>query len=317
MTTEITKTKNIDIKCKLCGAVIDFDIGNETTYLSKTEHQNFFGTQLFTYRVQHTVENEQHINAVLVDHQGNFRGYIDAYKETRYSAEQKLDPKNLENFIHLGEEIETITNNTLLTNFFIINSVGWFLEVIKLPNINTNAVLERIYEKITESKRIYKEIPQPLKIVVADLDFYVWIEKTTFIIISVKDTEIIDDLTNLIMEILDCVENSETLPNKRTYKILVSILSEVGPSQISLRLVRRLLTDDLFYSRIKTKYPERIDVIIPKIVRRHAVSEVILRELLLGKSSFIEMLENDEIVVAYYKEIIETLDFINRRKLLS
>ncbi|MBD3190359.1 MAG: hypothetical protein GF308_06930 [Candidatus Heimdallarchaeota archaeon] len=317
MTTEITETKYIDIKCKLCGTVIDFDISDETTYLSKTEHQNFFGTQLFTYRVQHTVGNEQHINAVLVDQKGHFRGYIDAYKEVAYSDEEKLDPKNLENFIHLGEEIETITNNTLLTNFFIINSVGWFLEIVKLPTINTNAVLERVYEKIAESKQIYKEIPQPLKIVVADLNFYVWIEKATFFIISVKDTEVIDELSDLVLEIIDCIETSNRLPNKRTYKILVSILSEVGPSQISLGLVRRLLTDDLFYSKIKTKYPERLEVLIPKIVKRHAISEAILKELLLGKSSFIEMLEKDEIVVAYYKEIIETLDFINRRKLLT
>ena len=106
------------------------------------------------------------------------------------------------------------------------------------------------------------------------------------------------------------------IPKKRIFKILIAILLETDLAEKRPDVVLRLLTDDLYYSRIRTRYPDRLDDIIPRISERHSISVYILEELLLGKTTLIELMEDRPELISHSKAIIETLDFINRRKLL-
>ncbi|MFW9924662.1 MAG: hypothetical protein ACFFDW_15375, partial [Candidatus Thorarchaeota archaeon] len=170
----------VKIKCKLCNHEIVFDVEDENTFISKTLHQDFFGMRLITYRVQHVVNEERHLNAVLIDHKNLFRGHVDAYNVPLHEEEQS--PVNNNEYMLLEEEIEIPISNKLIANFFIASLDGWILEVVKIPKSKTVAILKNIYEKIEESKKIYEIIPQPLNVLVADLECSVWVEGRTYII---------------------------------------------------------------------------------------------------------------------------------------
>ncbi len=318
MSSKITKTitTGVQVKCKLCDANIIFDVNDSASFLSKTEHQNFFGMMLVTYRVQHIVNGEKHLNAVLIDQQNLFRGYIDAYKIPIMQEEKKVDLADFRNYLILEEEIYPLTSSDIFTNFFIINTTGWILEVAKLASINTEAVLRSIFDKIEESKTIYENIPQPLNIKVANLEFYIWIEGSTHVMVTFQKKKDTFELNELFERITKNIENNEIIPKKRIFKILDTILQVTDLAEKNPDMILRLLSDDLYYSKIKTRYPERIMEIIPKISKRHSIPKSILVDLLFGKYSLIELFEEKPELITECKQITKTLDFINRRKLL-
>ncbi|MBN1330140.1 MAG: hypothetical protein JXA54_11760 [Candidatus Heimdallarchaeota archaeon] len=306
------------VKCKLCDAEMIFDVNDESSFLSKTEHQDFFGMRLSTYRVQHTVNGEKHINAFLIDHRNLFRGHVDAYKIPALKEEEQfLDFDDLNNYMLLEEEIYTPESNNVLTNFFIASLDGWILEVVKIPKSKTEAILTSVFEKIEESKKIYEIIPQPLNVIIANLECIIWNEGRTYLIITFKNKDIVGKYNQLISQITTYIENNGIIPKKRIFKILNEILQSTDFAEKNPDLILRLLSDNLYYSRIMTQYPERIDTIISKITKRFTFSENTLKDLLLGKFSLIELFELQPELITECKEIIEILDFINRRKLLA
>ncbi len=319
MTAKITQpiTTEVKVKCKLCNANITFDVDNNASYLSKTKHLDFFGMMLITYRIQHIVNGEKHLNAVLIDQQNLFRGYIDAYKIPVKQEEKEVNMIDYNNFMVLEEEIKPLVSSDIFTNFFIVNLNGWILEVVKLASIKTEAVLKNIFDKIEESKSIYENIPQPLSINVANLEFFIWIEGKTHLILTFQKKKNRIEHNKLFEQITKNIENNGIIPKKRLFMILNTSLQESALVDKNPDLILRLLSDDLYYSKIKTKYPERIMEIIPKISKRHSVSKNILKDLLLGKYSVIELFEKKPELIVKCKEITETLNFINRRKLLD
>ena len=318
MTIKITETmvSQINIKCKLCNAEIMFDANDTSSFLSKTEHQDFFGMMLVTYRIQHVVNGEKHLNAVLIDKQNLFRGYIDAYTVPVLQEEQPLSLTEFNNYLFLEENIESLPPNDVMTNFFVVNFNGWILEAIKTNSINTDAFLTNVFEKIEESRKIYNIIPQPLSVVIANLECYIWVVGNTHLIVTTQKKETIENFAILLGQIAKGIDTNSIIPKKKTFKILTTILMETDLAEKRADLVLRLLTDDLYYSNIQTRYPERISEIIPKISKRHSLPEVILEDLLLGKVTLIELFEEKPEFISQCKAIIETLDFINRRNLL-
>ncbi len=319
MTTKIAKTitTEVKVKCKLCDAEITFDVNDSESFLSKTEHQDFFGMMLITYRIEHVVNGEKHLNAVLIDQQNLFRGYIDAYKVPILQEEKEVKIIDFRNFLILEEEINPLVSSEIFTNFFIVNLTGWILEVAKLTSINTEAVLRNIFDKIEESKLIYENIPQPLNINVANLEFYIWILGSTHLILTFQKKKDNLELYKFFEQITKSIENNEIIPKKRIFRILDNILQKTDLVEKNPDIVLRLLSDDRYFSKIKTIYPERIVEIIPKISKRHSISKNILEDMLLGKLSLIELFEEKPELIIECKQITETLDFINRRKLLA
>ena len=318
MSTELKEVieTQISVKCKICNEEIAFDVNDAASFLSKTDHPNFFGKILATYRIEHQVNGEKHLNAVLLDHQNIFRGYIDAYRIPILQEEQQLTFTNLESYILLEEEIETLLPNDNFTNFFIVNLSGWVLEVVKMSGIKTDAILKSIFDKIEESKNIYETIPQPLNVVIADLSCFIWTKGKTHLMVTTQNKEKTSKYSTLLEDIANDIENNIIIPKKRIFKIFNNILAKTDLADDRPDLIIRLLSDDLLYSRIETRYPERISEIIPKISRRHTISENIIENLLLGKTSIIELLEEEPELITDCRDIIEILDFINRRKLL-
>nr|NHJ87885.1 hypothetical protein [Asgard group archaeon] len=222
MTDEITGiyTNTVSIKCKLCNAEMIFDVDNSNSYLSKTEHQDFFGMKLVTYRVQHIINGEKHLNAVLIDNNNLFRGHVDAYRIPVFKEEQSLKTVDMSSYLLLEEEIKAPTSNDILTNFFVASLDGWILEVVKIPNSKTEAILKGIFEKIEESMRIYEVIPQPLNVIIANLDCFVWVQGRTHLIITFANKSDHEKYTQVMIQITKYIENNGIIPKKRIFKIL-------------------------------------------------------------------------------------------------
>ncbi len=105
-------------------------------------------------------------------------------------------------------------------------------------------------------------------------------------------------------------------------RLLGTVVVQVDPEEYPGKkekqpdIILRLLTDDLFYSKIMIRYLDRLKEIIPKVIERFPVPKKVLEELLLGKATLISMLESQPDLIKQSRALIETLDFINRRKLL-
>ena len=309
-------SSQINVKCKICDMEIAFNCNDANSYLSRTEHKDFFGMQLITYRVQHQVNGEQHLNAVLIDSQNLFRGYVDAYIMPIIKDEQ-MGTINFSDFLILENDIEPMHPNKIFSNFIIMNLNGWVLEVSKIKGLKTDAILKNIQEKIVETKGIYEVIPQPLNIVIADLECFIWIEGRTHLIITIKRKEEIEKYLTLFSELTKKIENRGIIPKRRIFNILSNILTETTLAETRSDLILRLLSDDLLYSNIKIKYPERIKEITPKIAKRFNISKAIIEELLSGSISVIDLFVERPVLISQFKTILETLDFIDRRKLLE
>jgi len=306
----------VNIQCKLCGAEITFDVNDTSSFLSKTEHQNFFGTTLVTYRVQHVMNKEIHLNAILLDDQNLFRGYIDAYKMPVLQKEEEVGFVDFSNFLLLENEVTPMPENEVFSNFFVVNLKGWILEVIKTSSLKTKTFLQNIFKKFIESKAIYENIPQPLNVAIADLECFLWTEGKTFIILSTSHKQSLDYLSKTMSQLVKAIEANILIPKKRIFTFLVAILLETDLAEKRPDIILRLLTDDLFYSKIMIRYPDRLKEIIPKVVERFAVPKKVLEELLLGKISLISLLEEQPGLIKQSRALIEALDFTNRRKLL-
>ncbi|NHJ47539.1 MAG: hypothetical protein FK733_07115 [Asgard group archaeon] len=309
-------TTQVTVKCKLCDEEISFDIADDASYLSKTDHKSFFGMMLKTYRIEHLVNGEKHLNAVLLDKQNLFRGYIDAYIIPVLQDEQQLGYVDLNSFLVLEQEIETLNPNAIFTNFFIVNLSGWILEIVKNKHVKTEAILEKIFEKIDESRKIYTVIPQPLTVKVANLDCYIWNKGRNYLIMTLSENNYLAKIVSLMEQITNGIEKNDIIPKKRIFRMFNAVLILTNLIEKRPDLVLRLLSDDLFYSKIKIKYPDRIRDIIPKIANRHQIPEDVMEELLLGKISLIGLFEKRPELIKDCKRIIEALDFIDRRKLL-
>jgi hypothetical protein len=307
-----------EFHCQICNKKISLDISDESSYLSKTAHEEFFGMKLETFRIAHTIGSERHVNVVLIDHRGFFRGYVDSYKEalTEEQKPRKSSGKKGQ-LVILGEEIETIIDDDLLNCFLLVDNTNWLLEVVKLHNMNTKEITHLLAERIEESKKVYNKLPKPIKVDIADLEFQVFVKEDFMIALSFRRNENQNKFF-AAAEMLSERLNYEIIPpRKRVLKLLITILKKVDHNGIDDDLLYQLLTDDRLYTKIKIKYKDRIPQIAFKICKRFAVKKDILTDILLGKKTVIDALEYDYDSLMNFKDLMEVVDYINRRKLLT
>jgi hypothetical protein len=100
---------------------------------------------------------------------------------------------------------------------------------------------------------------------------------------------------------------------KNSIVLALEILRE-SPS-LSNRVIQRLLSDDLLYSKTTTEYPDRISRIIERISSEYPLANEILEPLLRGETTLIELLENG--YSNRVEDIFELVDYVNRRGLFG
>ncbi|MFW9920960.1 MAG: hypothetical protein ACFFED_15270 [Candidatus Thorarchaeota archaeon] len=305
----MTLLSTTEFICKVCGKPIEFDITKEKTYISKTEHEDFFGMKLTTYRVSHDDENERHYNSVVVDHMGLFRGHRDAYSEPIHA----LDPSTERRYwvYHEDEKTGDPTNGIGLA-LLISRNQRWVVDIVCPTRMNASEIATLVLDRVEEAWRIYNDIPQPMETHFADLDFHVWTSDERVLCVSFNNPKLLKPMESIARQIV--TENDESIiPRRRLLNLVFQIL-EKDPN-LSPQMLSKIMNEDMLFTTFHTPYEDRIPSIVERTTERLPIAKDILGPLLRGYLTLIDMLEGE--YCSRYKEIFELVDFINRRRVLG
>ena len=75
------------------------------------------------------------------------------------------------------------------------------------------------------------------------------------------------------------------------------------------------MNEDMLFATIHTPYEDRIPTIVDRTSSRFPVAKEVLGPILRGFMSIIEALEVQE--CTRYKEVLELIEYVNRRNILS
>ncbi|MHA1638073.1 MAG: hypothetical protein ACTSUO_01160 [Candidatus Thorarchaeota archaeon] len=298
-----------EFPCQICGKPIVFNTDDSETYLSKTEHDTYFGMQLTTYRVSHTVNNERHLNTVIVDQMGFFRGYRDSYAETP----ETVASTDASNYWFKSTEYPSLSVHRYLNALLMIGRrERWVMNIIDYNGVNLLELARIIIDRVEEAEHIYEEKPVRMEITVANHSLEVWISDSMIICADIKSatvSPVIESLAGAIVSIND--SSNSTL---KRILVLAMKMIEIN-TKIDSPLLCRLIQDDFLFVKITTPFEDRISDIAERVGKRLPLAGKVLGPLLRGYTTIIELLEGE--YIGQLKEIFEIIDFVNRRGLLG
>ncbi|MHA2423853.1 MAG: hypothetical protein ACXAEF_03640 [Candidatus Thorarchaeota archaeon] len=298
-----------EFTCRVCGQPLKFDITDDSTYITKTEHEDFFGMQLTTYRVSHDSKKERHYNSIVVDQMGFFRGHRDAYAEPLGMIDTTTDGT----YWVFHEESPTIehTENVALA-LLMSRTQRWVVDIVCPSGLNASETATLVLDRVEEASRVYDSFPQPMEMRIADMDLRTWASDDRVLCVSFTNHKLVDALGSVASYII--TETSESfIPNRRILNLIFKIL-ESNPN-LKPTMLARLMNEDMLFTKLKTSFEDRIPSIVERTASRYPIANEILGPLLRGYMTLIEVLE--EMATSRYEEVIDLVDFINRRKILG
>jgi hypothetical protein len=300
-----------EFTCKLCQNKIAFNIHDNQTYITKQPHQKFFGMQLTSFRVSHEIGGDRHINTVLIDHKGYFRGHIDAYKEAIGQDSFVVDA-----VLHrLGTDDRTPLHEHPFIDIFLFLDLKelWVVDLICPSNIKPLDLATVVINRIEKARVIYTELPSYLTLQVADKNLNIWINENKVLIVSIDIENLNIDFELLMQMILNFYTNEEEIsPNRRAILLVLTTLTRTELIKEDHPKVRTILKDPRIFTTVTIKYPWQIPRIAARLSKTFAIPEEILLAFLRGKITVINLLESQ-----YFKEVLDMIDFIERRNLLE
>jgi len=298
-----------EFKCRVCGEPLKFDIEDSSAFISKSEHEDFFGMKLTTYRVAHDSTEERHVNTIIVDHAGFFRGHRDAYTEPLDDIRPALD----RNYWVFHEESPTIekTENVRLA-LLISRADRWIVDVVCPSNLNASEIATLMVDRVEEAQRVYNTIPQPMETRVADMDIRAWTSDARVLCVSFTNGSLMSIINSLAEHIVTENENS-IVPRRRMLSVIFKIL-ETDPN-LSPSMLSRIMNEDMLFAKLHTPYEERISSIVERTAARYPIAGEILGPLLRGYTTLVDVLEGN--LSSKYNDIFELIDFVNRRRILA
>lgn len=298
-----------EFTCAVCNEKLQLDPNDQTTFDSKTNHEKFFGMQLTTYRVSHETAEERHVNTIIVDHMGFFRGHKDAFTE---SIDRDLQRAERPYWV-AEQRPASLTSHQYLDLFFVIDTEdNWVLEIVNSARVRALELARLIDERISEIRRLYDVMPDHLSLTLGDQDLRLWMKETRVVVASLKSPACFSAVEALAQEILR-VSHPDTLPEKR---LLVLALQSIAlQPRIDVNVVRRLVSDDRLFTTVDFPYTSRIQSIVSRLERRFPLANDVLVPLLSGRANVIDLLEEGHI--NDLSNIFELLDFVDRRGLLE
>ncbi len=312
------KLEQTEFPCPLCGMILSFKIDDPRTYLSRTEHERYFGMQLATYRVVHHLKDERHVVSVLVDHAGYYRGLIDAFSEKIEMQKEKITPDERWIVVATDGLNELVPQITGFEFFIYLNEDR--REIIPLHHSSKINLLELstiLLERLNEARRLYDEHPSRLNVNVADKKVQLWIKNGHVLAINVLKEKIIPVLDAWLAMLLDEEELLTQLQHhKYSITLALQIISQETVLPSDAKLLMRLITDDLLFTKVSSPYLDRFDRIVERVSREYPIARNVLGSILRGEKTVIDVLADDR----YQKnvsDILAMIDFINRRKLLE
>ncbi len=293
--------------CKVCGDIIRFNPEDPKTYLTKTQHEDFFGMRLVTYRVAHEVGKERHYNSIVVDDKNMFRGHRDAYSEL---IDEAALPS--EWYWVFGEESPAVDTLTDIDMALLINRQDRWIVDIKCPKgLVVTELAHLLVSKIEEAERIYTTPPEYLEIVAANFTLNVWRSNVKCICIGSRNTKLKNALTQVAPLVIDSTD--DFVPQRRVLALVLRLL--MSRPDISLPIIKRILSSDMLFTSLKTPYQERIADIVARVSERLPIANEILGPILRGYTTLIELLEGQ--YLERCDEIFELIDYVNRRRLFE
>lgn len=289
--------------CKICGSEVKFSVNNPNSYISKREHDTFFGMNLFSFRVQHEIENERHINSVIVDSKGLYRGHLDAYAE-RLVEENLTDGYYLETV----EETQELPRKPLIFFYLYDLSSHLLLEFISAEGMNLKVLFSQVLKRIHEFQQLY-ETKNFFETEFADLRIQIILDGNLAFFFALEKPH--DDLKLALREIL-CRYSEEGFIQISTLILLLHILC--NSDEVDFEVLNKLLKTDLIRVHVKTDLRDYIPKIAQKLASEFPIAIDEIVEVLSGEKTVYDLILHEP---QLYHEICRMVEFTNRRKLLG
>ena len=197
-------------QCQLCNETLSVDPDDKTTFLSRTEHDEVFGMQLVTYRVAHTAGDERHINTIIVDHDGFYRGHRDSYSET-IRREGHL---GINHYFTIFREVASLSQHQLVNLAFIADrQERWVLEIVNPGRVKMRDLALMAVNVVEEAERVCESLPGPLTGMMWDRELAIWSMDTRLLCVEAKSSRAIA-LMDRFATLLENSQQYSRLPNK-------------------------------------------------------------------------------------------------------
>lgn len=310
---KLSTTKNItitDFKCVICQDIIAFNTEDPTTYESSTVIEEFFTMKLTRFVVSHLHGTEEHVNVVIADQDGKYRGHKDAYINQISSqlinriyssnTEHLIDHKSIELFIVL--DLDKIVVR----------------EYINTIRIKTAALAEKIDNFIKETKEIYEVIPEDLIYTYAKKNFHlILVEKNIFMCFAFVNDNAKENqkYVEAFQYLKPIINGSHTnSPLLKLIYIVLRITDIDSFSKNDLEYIHKLLSSDVFFSElmINPKYEDKIQIVRKTFVNEFPCSDFVINPILKHKTTLIDIFDDN---ISQYRCVIDFIEFLRRRKL--
>ncbi len=308
---------NISFQCQLCNAEISFNLKDESTYLNKELYKQFLGTNLYSIKVAHYSKNELHVNTLLVEEDGTINSLINSnsVKLENYENKELLDLK----FFKYSEENNKVLEKHPLYDLFVVFNMfdNWIYELVCAPLFNSVELITMIHKKIQEAISIYSKAPSYLSVTIADKIFHVWIDNSNVICVNLINELNIQWLNTILSEFIEkATVDGNLISNCPRFLLISDFFKEESVPRSKRELISRLINDDLLYSKVRIKYPDRIERISNKIIADFGISKSFVLGFFYQDKSVIDFIKLSE-KSDNFEDFVEMIDYINRRKLFE
>ncbi|MFX1239378.1 MAG: hypothetical protein ACFE8P_16880, partial [Promethearchaeota archaeon] len=163
----------------------------------------------------------------------------------------------------------------------------------------------------------FSEAPFYMSIEIADILFHIWIFQSNIICLNLKNEQNIDWLKPVLLEFIENATLEHTLISNCPRLLLMSeFFKEDKITSENIPLIKRLLLDDLLYSRIQIRYLDKIDRILSRLILEFNIDKVFVFGFFFQSRSIVDFTRK---LGNYqdFEEFVDVIDFINRRNLLE
>ena len=211
-----------EFHCQVCKELLFVDPEDERTFLSKTEHDQFFGMQLVTYRVAHTIGDEQHINTIILDQKGYFRGHRDSYSE---KIRTSVIPR-AKHYWTIFQEVPSLSESRLVRMAFITDMRDrWVLELVAPEGIKIRELALMAVDRVEEAQRVYETPPDHLRVNIADHELEIWLKDSRLLCVETRPGETAELLERLATWFLNS-QRSSHIPSKQLMIFAMGLIEE-------------------------------------------------------------------------------------------
>jgi hypothetical protein len=211
-----------EFHCQICKKTLSVNPDDERTFLSRTEHDQLFGMKLVTYRVAHIMDDERHVNTIILDHEGYFRGHRDSYSEKIRTA--KASP--VDHYWTVFQEIPALLESRLIRMAFITDRHdGWVLELVNPGSVKIRELALMAVSRVVEAEKVYEIPPKHLTVKIADHELEIWLKGSELLCVEARSAETAALVKRLATSWLTSQQDTP-IPDKKMMILALRVIEE-------------------------------------------------------------------------------------------